>query len=371
MKVAILQDKIRVGGRSKVVSFMIEALNNINIIPTILTISDLTEKQSFENHYHLKENENFKYNKLSLIHPKRFFFYYSIFFNLLAKRSLDKFDAIITSTSNIHFLPINKKYLHYIHHPPEAEFKYDFRLNASFTSKLYTLPLKLLYSNLNPKLNNESLLLANSKYTKQRIIEFYPNIKPDDITVIYPPSYEKLMDFKYKKKEEFITIGSFHPNKNQLFQLKIAKEFPQIKFNIIGQIKSSSYYLKCIDYKKKNKIFNVNFYPNCDLNKLADILSYSKYFLHSMKGEHFGISTVEAISYGCIPFVHNSGGQKEIVPFHNLQYNSMQELINKIRKFKNYKGKHSIVNKLHDHIKKYNNKIFLENFQKILINFLK
>jgi glycosyltransferase involved in cell wall biosynthesis len=33
-----------------------------------------------------------------------------------------------------------------------------------------------------------------------------------------------------------------------------------------------------------------------------------------MEGEHFGISIVEAMAFGCVPIVHNSGGMREFVP---------------------------------------------------------
>jgi glycosyltransferase involved in cell wall biosynthesis len=32
-----------------------------------------------------------------------------------------------------------------------------------------------------------------------------------------------------------------------------------------------------------------------------------------MEGEHFGITIVEAMSAGCVPVVHDSGGPKEVV----------------------------------------------------------
>jgi len=51
--------------------------------------------------------------------------------------------------------------------------------------------------------------------------------------------------------------------------------------------------------------------------------------LHTMVGEHFGISIVEAMASGCIPVVHNSGGMKEFVPAPN-RYESLQDAADKI-----------------------------------------
>jgi glycosyltransferase involved in cell wall biosynthesis len=42
-------------------------------------------------------------------------------------------------------------------------------------------------------------------------------------------------------------------------------------------------------------------------------LGEAKVYLHLMKGEHFGITIVEAMSAGCVPVVHDSGGPREIV----------------------------------------------------------
>jgi len=42
-------------------------------------------------------------------------------------------------------------------------------------------------------------------------------------------------------------------------------------------------------------------------------LARAKFYLHLMQGEHFGITIVEAMSAGCVPIVHDSGGPKEIV----------------------------------------------------------
>ncbi len=52
-------------------------------------------------------------------------------------------------------------------------------------------------------------------------------------------------------------------------------------------------------------------------------------YIHPERVEHFGMTTVEAMSAGCIPIVINKGGQKEIV-HHGVSgflWNSLEELI--------------------------------------------
>jgi glycogen synthase len=57
--------------------------------------------------------------------------------------------------------------------------------------------------------------------------------------------------------------------------------------------------------------------------------------MHNLRNEPFGISTVEAIAAGCVPIVHNSGGQREIVPFDDLRFNDKIEAVEKVKNLKN------------------------------------
>ena len=63
---------------------------------------------------------------------------------------------------------------------------------------------------------------------------------------------------------------------------------------------------------------------NPDFDKLKSLYSKSKFFWHAAgyeidentdpeKVEHFGMTTVEAMSAGCVPLVIAKGGQKEIL----------------------------------------------------------
>ena len=47
--------------------------------------------------------------------------------------------------------------------------------------------------------------------------------------------------------------------------------------------------------------------------ELASLLGQCQYGIHMTEGEHYGIAIAEMILSGCIPFVHNSGGQVEVV----------------------------------------------------------
>ena len=68
----------------------------------------------------------------------------------------------------------------------------------------------------------------------------------------------------------------------------------------------------------------VEIMPNPDFIKLKDLYSRARFFWHAAgygidemrepeKVEHFGMTTVEAMSAGCVPIVISKGGQKEII----------------------------------------------------------
>jgi glycosyltransferase involved in cell wall biosynthesis len=68
----------------------------------------------------------------------------------------------------------------------------------------------------------------------------------------------------------------------------------------------------------------VKLMPNISRKTLKALLHRSKVYLHTAENEPFGVSIVEAMSSGCIPVVHDSGGPKEFVPEH-LRYNTAEQ----------------------------------------------
>ena len=63
----------------------------------------------------------------------------------------------------------------------------------------------------------------------------------------------------------------------------------------------------------------------------ARLISTHRYGLHAMEAEPFGMAVAELLSGGCIPFVHDGGGQVEIVDHDpRLIYNSVADAAGKI-----------------------------------------
>ncbi|MDQ5863476.1 MAG: glycosyltransferase, partial [Thermoproteota archaeon] len=72
--------------------------------------------------------------------------------------------------------------------------------------------------------------------------------------------------------------------------------------------------------------------PNASNQELIDAMSKSMIYFHTMIGEHFGVSIVEAMAAGLIPIVPSYGGCSEIVP-SEYQYHTLQEAAEYIAKY--------------------------------------
>lgn len=92
--------------------------------------------------------------------------------------------------------------------------------------------------------------------------------------------------------------------------------------------------------KEKIQGYPIYLYINSDLSQVNNLYDRAKLFWHATgfneesdrfpeKMEHFGITTVEAMSKGVVPIVINKGGQTEIVNQQKdgFLWNSEEELL--------------------------------------------
>jgi alpha-1,2-mannosyltransferase len=236
--------------------------------------------------------------------------YSYFFFKKLIKKYNPDFFLV---TGNLPVLPkaITEKTIVYVHFPTDLIILP--LLQKDYTSKiwkrLYIQPYLFISNNIDYL--KKATIITNSNYTKNAIKKVW-NI---DSTVIYPPcpQYSFPLEDKIKKIEKdtktVCSLGRFIPQKEYDTILQIAKERPQLKFELIGGVTEDN-----ISYfnRLKNKASkNVTFHVNATVNQKMEILKRSKILIHSFKGEHFGIALIEAMSAGIIPVSHNSGAAKE------------------------------------------------------------
>ncbi len=246
------------------------------------------------------------------------------------------------------------RYLLYCHYPYFLEQFPKQLKDSGILKKLYYLPIIAASKIICKQKQTKVHMAANSEFTK-KVLQKHSKLPID---VIYPPVRISINTDR-KKEDLVVTLGAFDEDKRQLLQLEAARRNPGYKFYICGHLTNKSYFLEVS--RKAKKLKNVVLKPNIQFPELQNLLKRSRYFLHTKKEEHFGISIVEAIAAGCIPIVHDSGGQKEIVTDRKFRYSSDSEMFNKFRELAGADRK-----KMMHHIKRFDESVYKEKMLSFL-----
>ncbi len=185
-------------------------------------------------------------------------------------------------------------------------------------------------------------IYCNSNFTKRWLKKLWKV----NAEVIYPPiDYPKRI--RKKKRNEIISLGRITPDKNYEFIIDCFKEICKekesraYKLVICGSAPYKDYLNKL---KESSMGYPIEFISNPSDKQIKDIYDSAKVFIQA-KGlgideektpnliEHFGMTTAEAMSYGCVPIVLNKGGYKESVENgkSGFLFNSGKEAIKRIK----------------------------------------
>ncbi len=170
------------------------------------------------------------------------------------------------------------------------------------------------------------LFLPNSKYTESWLKRRWPEINDEKIKLIYPPiiPIEKTSDIKEKS---ILVCSRIERSKKIEVLVEAFKKSAYLAENyalwiVGGKDASDPSYGKELDALSSG--YNIQYYTDVSHEELARFYNRASFFWHCKgygtdeekdpyKLEHFGVTTVEAMSAGCIPVVISKGGQKEIV----------------------------------------------------------
>ncbi|MBZ6453538.1 MAG UNVERIFIED_CONTAM: glycosyltransferase family 4 protein, partial [Paenibacillus polymyxa] len=252
----------------------------------------------------------------------------------------------------------------------EITSKYDLFLNFMFLSKHIGRAKRNLYSCMFPPQkfsfnkfphnlfadwlnfrfkNSYNYFISNSKFTNHWLQHYWRTGKKN--VTIYPPVFleNEINEIEFKKKENIIlSVGRFfvgaHNKKQDFlvdFFLKNIHKLQGWELHIVGALSNNPVDIEYVaKIKEKIQGYPIYLYINSDLSQVNNLYDRAKLFWHATgfneesdrfpeKMEHFGITTVEAMSKGVVPIVINKGGQTEIVNQQKdgFLWNSEEELL--------------------------------------------
>lgn len=191
-------------------------------------------------------------------------------------------------------------------------------------------------------------IIVYSDFVKRCLEEKFQKYKlpPKKISVLSPTITEIM---SLKKEKIILHVGRFFlggHNKKQLELVKIFKELVKKdllsgwEFQLVGAVPSGDEHRQYLaDVIKESKGFPVKVHINLSRLEINKLYGKASIYWHATgfgsdprefpeEQEHFGITTVEAMSAGSIPIVYSSGGQREIVTHKKNGYlwNSKEQL---------------------------------------------
>jgi glycosyltransferase involved in cell wall biosynthesis len=177
--------------------------------------------------------------------------------------------------------------------------------------------------------SSADLVLCNSRFTADILSKNF-GIRAE---ILYPP-VEDFQQEGAKRRNVILSVGrffaGFYNEKRYDFLTSVFRRLHQgplsdWEYHLAGSFVDSSASRRLVEkLKRENKGFPVHFHINESYDSLRRLYNEATVFWHAAgygidvdrnpeRAEHFGMSTVEAMSTGCIPVVANKGGQKEIV----------------------------------------------------------
>lgn len=194
-------------------------------------------------------------------------------------------------------------------------------------------------------INAYDYFLPNSKFTEKHFKKIWSDIDSEKVEAKTKLCYHAVAEIKnlnLPKEKLILVLSRIEKSKHLETLIEAYKNSEYLKSNykmVIagGLTKSLENYLT--ELKTLVGDANIEFIVNSPFSKITELYNRAEIFWHC-KGfgideevepelmEHFGMSTVEAMSAGCIPIVINEAGQKETVTEEcGFRWNTFEELI--------------------------------------------
>jgi glycosyltransferase involved in cell wall biosynthesis len=180
-------------------------------------------------------------------------------------------------------------------------------------------------------------VLTNSDWTGARVSTYY-GIATE---TVYPPITPVADQADWRARDcSFVSVGRLNSAKRFDWMIdvmrRVREAHPEVRFHIIGtrdrDKEAKAYYRRLVREVDANRDW-LTLHEGPSRDELLRLLGRMKYAIHAKEDEHFGMAPAEALAAGCLPFVHDSGGQVEIVGREpRLCFTDRDDAVRKIRR---------------------------------------
>ncbi len=166
--------------------------------------------------------------------------------------------------------------------------------------------------------HRNSPYVINSYYTAGLFHEAHGVVLP----VVHPPidlAGRSFDENDLSRRDTLTFFSRVVSYKRPELVLELAYRHPELRCVIMGSVAPHQrpYFQKLQGRASGSSIL---FLDTPSAERVKKEFSRTRYFVFPARNEHFGMSTPEAIASGAIPYVHDSGGQREIVPDPELRF---------------------------------------------------
>jgi alpha-1,2-mannosyltransferase len=322
------------GGETTVAIETIESLHQLGYEVKLVTVQP-PDLERIEKSY----GKKVRVEQITSVLPFKlqYFSLYQRLLTMFARTDFNDSDIIIHTQGNALPYRISPKvaYLLYLYFPTflmnSSGIYGSNKYRKSIFWRAYFKPYSTITRYLSRHASMKSnLILTISRFSSEAIREAFPGVNP---YILYPPVDIERFSPAYRqptnaREVKVLVVSRFSPEKRIENAVKIAQTLKgQFKFQIIGSLAPANraYFKKLQQMVEMHGLsHSVSLTPNASNQELIDSMSKSMIYLHTMIGEHFGVSIVEAMAAGLVPIVPAYGGCSEIVP-PNQQYRTLAE----------------------------------------------
>jgi len=212
--------------------------------------------------------------------------------------------------------------------------------------------------------------LVTSKWAEEAIKGVYAF---SDCQVVYPPVSGPQTGTPWDEREEvFLCVSRAVPEKRIDQAIEVLKRVRnqgfQISLVIVGRRDDGAYSRRIAQLAQGNPWITMR--EVMPREELQGIMSRSKYGINAAPDEPFGIAVAEMVKAGCIVFVPNGGGQKEIVDTTELVYDDAADAVDKITRVLNdHELQRALLHRMADQGRIFSTEAFCQNIRAIVRDF--